>query len=82
VFSEIFSKCTLGKFWDLNFELLFALVQGQKWKIEGVKKSSGGWEEKNSKHQTQAQEMVDQKYKKTYPILWTKRKIISYSFDD
>jgi hypothetical protein len=26
--------------------------------------------------------MVDQKYKKTYPILWTKRKIISYSFDD
>jgi hypothetical protein len=61
---------------------LFALVQGQKWKIEGVKKSLRGWEEKNSKHQTQAQEMVDQKYKKTYPILWTKRKIISYSFDD
>jgi hypothetical protein len=33
VLSKFFSEFTLGKVRDLNSELLFALVQGQKWKI-------------------------------------------------
>jgi hypothetical protein len=40
----------------------------------GGKKVFWGWEEKNSKHQTQAQEMVDQKYKKNISNIVDKKK--------
>jgi hypothetical protein len=43
VFSEIFSKFTLGKFRDLNFELLFLpWFKGKNGKSGGGEKELGG----------------------------------------
>jgi hypothetical protein len=43
----VFSEFTLGKFRDLNSELLFTLFKSKNGK-PGGEKEFGGWEEKNS----------------------------------